>query len=95
MTLPRAVGLVLILAMIATGAVWVRMERARMAYKNHQLARQEIELIRAIDQTKSNIAHLRAPKRIRERVGRMQLSAVPPEVRTASFSADRLAKNGG
>jgi hypothetical protein len=94
MTLPRAVGLILILATIASAAVWFRVQRAHMAYQNHLLARQEIELIRAIDQAKSKIARLRAPKRIRERVGKMQLSALPPESRSADFPGDRLVQGG-
>ena len=93
MTLPRTVGLVLILTAIASGAVWMRVQRARMAYEIHCLARQEVELIRAIDQANAAIARLRAPKRIRERVGQMQLSAVPPEVREDPRSGDRLAGN--
>ncbi len=95
MTLPRTVGLVLILTAIAVGAVWVRVQRARTGYEIHRLARQEVELIRAIERAKATIARLRAPMQIRERVARMQLSAVPPGVRDVAGSGDRLAGNAG
>lgn len=93
MTLPRAVGLVLILTTIATGVVWQRTRRAQTAAEIHRLARQEVELIRAIDQAKADVARLRAPRRVRERVSKMQLSVLPPEVRQDVQSDDRLAGN--
>lgn len=93
MTLPRAVGLIVILSTIAIVAVWLRVERAQIAYRNHQLARQEIELTRAIDQAKSSIARLRAPERVQDRISKMQVSALPPESRSAANGSDRLAQN--
>ena len=92
MTLPRVVGLVLVLASIATVAVWFRAERARVGHEIHELSHEEVKVIRAIDEAKATIARLRAPKRIRERARQMRLSAVPPESRRDAESGDRLAR---
>jgi hypothetical protein len=91
MTLPRAVGLVLILTTIAAGAVWLRMERIQMAHEIHVLAAKEVTLLRAIDESRAMIARLRAPERIRERVAEMQLTILPPEAQTSLTAGDRLA----
>jgi len=91
MTLPRVVGLVVVLASIAGIAVWFRAERARVGHEIHQLSREEVKVIRAIDEAKATIARLRAPKRIRERARQMRLSAVPPESRSGAEPGDRLA----
>jgi hypothetical protein len=97
MTIPRAVGLVLILASVASGAVWMRVQRARTAHEIHQMARLEVDLVRQIDEVNAVIANLRAPQRIRERALEMQLSALPPEVRSAPDPQPRegLASKGG
>ncbi len=91
MTLPRVVGIVLILSAISLGVVWQRVQRARTAYEIHQLTREEIKLMRAIDEAKATIARLRAPDRVRERVNEMQLSVLPPEWKYASDTGDRWA----
>ena len=93
MTLPRAVGLVLIVTAVASAVVWLRMERARTAHEIHRLARQEAELIREIDQIKATIARLRAPACVRRRVSEMKLSVLPPESQTDVVGGDRLADN--
>ncbi len=93
MTLPRVVGMVLILTGIATGAVWLQVQRGRTAYEIHRLAREERELVRAIDQAEAAIARLRAPRRIRERIVQMRLSALPPEVVGDVDTGDRVAGN--
>ncbi|MBN1346796.1 MAG: hypothetical protein JXQ73_29160 [Phycisphaerae bacterium] len=93
MTLPRAVGLVLIVTTVCVAVVWVRMQRVRTAHEIHQLVRQETELVREIDQIKATIARLRAPDRVRQRVSNMKLSVLPPESRLGADAPDRLAGN--
>jgi len=66
---------------VATTAVWSRIQRAKTAHEIHRMARQELELVREIDEVNAGIAQLRAPQQIRERAMQMQLSALPPEVR--------------
>jgi len=95
MTLPRAVGLILILATVAGVAVWLRVQRTRTAHEIHRLARQEAELVRQIDQVNAKIAELRAPQRIRERALHMQLSALPPEIRDHPLPREAMTVESG
>jgi cell division protein FtsL len=95
MTLPRAVGLILVLAAVAGSAVYLRVQRARVAHEIHKMARQEIDLVRQIDQTNAKIAELRAPQHIRDRAARMQLSALPPEVREVPQTKEAVTSRNG
>ncbi len=81
MTLPRAIGMILLIAGVAGTAVYVRVQRTRTAHEIHKMARQESELRRKIDRANADIAELRAPQRLRDRASQMQLSALPPEIR--------------
>lgn len=91
MTLPRAVGMILVVTVMAMLVVWQRSHRAQIAHQIHLLARQETKLVREIDEAKAAIARLRAPHCVQERVSKMQLSVCPPDARPDIRAGDRLA----
>ncbi len=91
MTLPRAIGMIVLLTVMATLVVWQRSQRAQIAHEIHLMSRQETKLVREIDEAKATIAHLRAPHCVQERVSQMQLSVRPPDARPDIRSGDRLA----
>jgi cell division protein FtsL len=83
------------LAAVGGTAVYLRVQRARTAHEIHRMARQEIDLVRQIDQASAKIAELRAPQQIRDRATKMQLSALPPEVREVPQPKEQVASRSG
>jgi hypothetical protein len=78
MTLPRAAALLVVFALIALGVVYLRGEQARTAARIHELAMTQKRLCQASWELQMEIARLKTPEQIRERVERWQLNVMAP-----------------
>jgi len=82
MTTARLVGTLCLIAAIAAGIAILRTEQARCARRVQRLRSQCVELQRQRWAQQVELARLRAPTSLRERIERMNLPVRPPQVRT-------------
>jgi len=75
MTIPRVVGLLIVLVVIGIAAVAMRVEQARHARRIQELQFRQTELRQQIWGQEMELARLRAPGMIRQRAGRLGLNA--------------------
>ena len=74
----RVCGVLLALAAIGFGVVWLRAEQTRAAARTMNLAASWIELRRELWSVQAGVARLRTPRRIREGIVRFDDELVPP-----------------
>ena len=74
MTISRMVGLLVTLAAIGIGVVAIRVDQARTTRRIQDLQFQQTDLQRKIWQQEMDLARLRSPQMIRERIERFGLA---------------------
>jgi cell division protein FtsL len=81
MTVARGLALLGLFAVLAIGAVHVRAEQVRMAARAQELRTEQLVLRREAWALQVEIARLRTPDQILDRVQRWELAVAPPEIK--------------
>lgn len=78
MTVGRISGFLSVLALVAGVLIWLRSEEIRTAVQIQQLHHEEIVIRRNLWSKQLELARLKSPAAIADRVEPMQLTVVPP-----------------
>ena len=84
MTIPRMVGLLIVLTVIGIAVVAMRVQQAQSLYRIQALQFRQTELRQQIWSQEMELARLRSPQMIRERAGHLGLVAGPGPAEEAS-----------
>ncbi len=92
MTVARGLALLLCFAVLAVATIALRSEETRLTARIQQLRGQQVELRRESWALQIEIAGLKAPRKIRERVNRWRLQVLAPGAEAFGLSHTKLAQ---
>lgn len=92
MTVARGLALLLCFAVLAVATIALRSEETRLTARIHRLHGRQVELRRESWALQMEIARLKAPRQIRERVDRWRLNVLAPGTEAIGPNHTKLAQ---
>jgi len=94
MTLPRGLLIATLLATVGVGLVLLRQDMARASHRIQGLHHRKGELEQTLWARQMDLARLRVPQRVRQRVTDLGLTVVPQHVERRAAHAPEAQGNG-
>ncbi|MCP4248655.1 MAG: hypothetical protein GY778_16540 [bacterium] len=92
MTIPRGLALLLCFAVLAVATIALRSEETRLTAQIQQLRGQQVDLRRESWALQLEIARLKAPREIQERVDHWRLQVLAPGIDVSGIADTKLAQ---